>query len=438
MNRTIRKVNPALPKPPKILNVAAYARVSLEKDSMLHSLSAQISHYSGLIQRHPGWRYAGVYADKALTGTKAERPEFQRLLADCRAGKIDLILTKSISRFARNTVTLLGTVREMKTLGIDIFFEEQNIHSLSGEGELMLSILASYAQEESRSVSENCKWRIQKRFEAGEPANWRFMYGYRIHKGTIRMDAKEADVVRWVFQSYLNGYGTTEIARLLRASQTPCYCGGMWTPKRVLDLLKNEKYAGNALLQKKYVPDYLSKSEKINHGELPKYFSEGTHEAIIAPEIFERVQAQIERNRRKNNIARIAPQHSIFTGRIVCCQCGKRYQRKVTRSEVAWNCATFLRLGKAYCHTKQIPEEILKQETAAVLGLCEFNEAVFDERIAEIRVPAFNHLIFVFRDGTQTERVWQDKSRRDSWTEDMRLRAAEHARKRHVKEGGEQ
>ena len=351
MNRTIRKVNPALPKPPKILNVAAYARVSLEKDSMLHSLSAQISHYSGLIQRHPGWRYAGVYADKALTGTKAERPEFQRLLADCRAGKIDLILTKSISRFARNTVTLLETVRELKTLGIDIFFEEQNIHSLSGEGELMLSILASYAQEESRSVSENCKWRIQKRFEAGEPANWRFMYGYRIHKGTIRMDAKEADVVRWVFQSYLNGYGTTEIARLLRASQTPCYCGGMWTPKRVLDLLKNEKYAGNALLQKKYVPDHLSKSEKINHGELPKYFSEGTHEAIIAPEIFERVQAQIERNRRKNNIARIAPQHSIFTGRIVCCQCGKRYQRKVTRSEVAWNCATFLRLGKAYCHT---------------------------------------------------------------------------------------
>ena len=184
MNRTIRKVNPALPKPPKILNVAAYARVSLEKDSMLHSLSAQISHYSGLIQRHPGWRYAGVYADKALTGTKAERPEFQRLLADCRAGKIDLILTKSISRFARNTVTLLGTVREMKTLGIDIFFEEQNIHSLSGEGELMLSILASYAQEESRSVSENCKWRIQKKFEQGIPTTTQ-INGLKIDHGRI-------------------------------------------------------------------------------------------------------------------------------------------------------------------------------------------------------------------------------------------------------------
>ena len=145
------------------------------------------------------------------------------------------------------------------------------------------------------------------------------------------------------------------------------------------------------------------------------------------------MQAQIERNRRKNNIARIAPQHSIFTGRIVCCQCGKRYQRKVTRSEVAWNCATFLRLGKAYCQTKQIPEEILKQETAAVLGLCEFNEAVFDERIAEIRVPAFNHLIFVFRDGTQTERVWQDKSRRESWTDEMKEQAAESAKRRNRK-----
>ena len=134
MERIIRKINPALPKPPRILNVAAYARVSLEKESMLHSLSAQISYYSAKIQAHPGWEYAGVYADKALTGTKAERPEFQRLLTDCRAGKIDIVLTKSISRFARNTVTLLETVRELKALGIDVYFEEQNIHSMSWDG----------------------------------------------------------------------------------------------------------------------------------------------------------------------------------------------------------------------------------------------------------------------------------------------------------------
>ena len=157
MNRIIHRITPSVPKAPKLLNVAAYARVSMEKETMLHSFFAQVSYYSEKIQKHPGWSYAGVYADKALTGTKSERPEFQRLLADCRAGKIDLVLTKSISRFARNTVTLLETERELKTLGIDVFFEEQNIHSMSGDGELMLTIPASYAQEESRSVSENCK-----------------------------------------------------------------------------------------------------------------------------------------------------------------------------------------------------------------------------------------------------------------------------------------
>ena len=162
MNRIIRKIRPTIPKAPKLKRVAAYARVSMEKETMLHSLSAQVSYYSAKIQRAPGWRYAGVYADEALTGTKAERPEFQRLLTDCRAGLIDMVITKSISRFARNTVTLLAVVRELKSLGVDVFFEKENLHSVSGDGELMLTILASYAQEESRSVSENCKWRIRK------------------------------------------------------------------------------------------------------------------------------------------------------------------------------------------------------------------------------------------------------------------------------------
>ena len=241
MNRIIHKITPALPQAPKLLNVAAYARVSMEKETMLHSFSAQISYYSEKIQKHPGWSYAGVYADRALTGTKSERPEFQRLLADCRAGKIDLVLTKSISRFARNTVTLLETVRELKALGIDVFFEEQNIHSMSGDGELMLTILASYAQEESRSVSENCKWRIRKRFEAGELVNWRFMYGYRITKGHVEIEPEEAVIVRWIFQSYLDGLGVTQIARVLREGNVPCLNGGMWTANRVTHLLKNEK-----------------------------------------------------------------------------------------------------------------------------------------------------------------------------------------------------
>ena len=154
--------------------VAAYCRVSTGKDAMLHSLSALISHYSAYIQSQPAWEYVGVYADEAYTGTKGERPRFCQMLSDCRAGKIDLILTKSISRFARNTVTMLETVREFKALGVDVYFEEQNIHSISGDGELMLTILASFAQEESKSVSDNCKWRIRKDFSEGKPINLKY------------------------------------------------------------------------------------------------------------------------------------------------------------------------------------------------------------------------------------------------------------------------
>ena len=210
------------------------------------------------------------------------------------------------------------------------------------------------------------------------------------------------------------------------------YRGGIWSPKRVLDMLKNEKYAGNALLQKKYVADHLTKAEKINHGELPKYFAEGTHPAIIPPEVFLRVQEQMERNRIRNGIERKAPQYTAFTGMICCGKCGKKYRRKVSRTETAWNCGTFLVYGKKHCHTKQIPEEILMNTTASVLGLTEFDEAVFKERVQEIRVPAFNHLVYVFKDGTEETRVWQDKSRRDSWDESMRQQAAEHAKRRYV------
>ena len=149
-----------MPEQPKAVRVAAYARVSSDKDTMLHSLSAQVSQYSAMIQNHPGWIYCGVYADEGISGTKEIRENFQRLLQDCRDGKIDLVLTKSISRFARNTVTLLNAVRELRQLGVDVFFEEQNIHTMSGDGELMLSILAGFAEEEARSVSENMKWRV--------------------------------------------------------------------------------------------------------------------------------------------------------------------------------------------------------------------------------------------------------------------------------------
>ena len=169
MERIVTQTRFAKTELPRAKRVAAYARVSSGKDAMLHSLSAQVSYYSKLIQNHGGWEYAGVYADEALTGTKDNRENFQRLLADCRNGKVDMILTKSVSRFARNTLTLLETIRELKNLGVDVYFEEQNIHSATSDGELMLTIIASYAQEESLSASENQKWRVRQQFQNGKP-----------------------------------------------------------------------------------------------------------------------------------------------------------------------------------------------------------------------------------------------------------------------------
>ena len=214
MERTIKKIVFPVQEAPKLTRVAAYARVSSGKDAMLHSLSAQVSYYNELIQRHPGWVFCGVYADEALTGTKADRENFTRLLQDCKAGKVDMVITKSISRFARNTVTLLETVRELKLIGVDVYFEEQNIHSISADGELMLSILASYAQEESLSASENQKWRIKRNFENGMPWNGTLL-GYRYENGKYIIVPDEAETVQLIFDSYLSGMGITAIMKML-------------------------------------------------------------------------------------------------------------------------------------------------------------------------------------------------------------------------------
>lgn len=432
MEKRITMVQPSIPRLIELLRVAAYARVSSGKDAMLHSMSAQVSYYSELIQRNPEWKYAGVYTDEAFTGTKDNREGFQRMLEDCRAGKIDRIITKSISRFARNTLTLLNTVRELKELGVDVYFEEQNIHSMSGDGELMLTILASFAQEESRSVSENCKWRIRQQFKEGKTYGWGFMYGYRIKKGVVTIHEEEAKVVRWVFESYLEGMGTAEIARIMRGKQIPSYRGGTWVPKRVLAMLKNEKYCGDSMLQKKYVEDHLTKKLKINRGELPRYYVEDCHPAIVSRDDYRLVQCLIEFNFRRNNISPNAPVFSALTGMIVCTKCGKKYRRRVSAYEEAWNCATYLSLGKEECHTKKIPEDILLSITASVLGLPEFDADVFKAQIKEIQVPSFNHLIYVFKDGRVVEREWQDKSRSTSWTVEMRRKAAETTARRYA------
>ena len=421
MPRIISKIETPTPILPALIPTAAYARVSSGKDAMLHSLSAQISYYSDYIQRHGNWEYKGVYTDEAYTGTKDTREGLQRLLADCRNGLVKQIITKSISRFARNTVDLLSIARELRSIGVGIYFEEQRIHTMSGDGELMLSILASYAQEESRAVSENCKWRIKQRFDNGELYGFTAMYGYNIKSGEITVNEEQAVVIRRIYDLYIGGWGFSRIAKLLNEENIPAYKGGRWSASRVGDLVGNEKLTGSALLQKSYTEDHLTKKQVRNKGEKERYFAEDTHPAIISMELFETAQ-QIRAARAKHVKARDTSQNRYpFTGKIVCECCGKNYKRKVVHGRSYWQCSTFLHDGRDYCPAQQIPERILEEFADEFGGMA---------NISEIRVPGKNKLIFVLYGGQAIEKEWHI-SRRDSWTDEMKEVARQKARSRY-------
>lgn len=430
MNRIVQRIASKAPAIPRKKRVAAYARVSSAKDAMLHSLSAQVSYYSAMIQKHPGWEYAGVYTDEAMTGTKDNRQEFQHLLFDCRAGMIDMIIVKSISRFARNTVILLETVRELKELNIDVFFERENIHSISGDGELMLTILASFAQEESRSVSENCKWRIRGDFREGKPCTTP-IYGYSMHQGELTVIPAEASVVQMIFRDCLHGMGKNAIMKKLNELNVPTRGNGRWRESTVEGILHNERYTGDLLLQKTFVGDHLQKLWRRNHGELPQYYVSGNHEPIIDRDIFDRVQDLLRQRAVKYNPSPRSASPYPFTKMILCAQCGAHYKRKMSHGKAAWNCSTFLSEGKQACHAKQIPEDTLLAMATDVLSISSFDATLFKSEIKMIRVPAFNHLIYVFHDGREVERIWQDKSRCSSWDDAAKQRAREHANRRY-------
>lgn len=415
-----RFIKPNILKPKR---VAAYARVSTGKDAMLHSLSAQISYYTKLIQSHRDWELVGVYADEALTGTKADREKFQKLLTDCRNGTVDMIITKSISRFARNTVTLLETVRELKTLGVDVYFEEQNIHSASADGELMLTILASYAQEESLSASENQKWRVRQSFQNGKIMNVRSLFGYKVKGDMLEVDPETAPVVREVYRRAIDGESFSSIARDLNARGITGVYGGRWQTGRIAHLLENEKYCGNALLQKRYRNNHIEKKEKTNKGELTQYYAVDTHEAIIDEATFDAAQEILQRYKAQK--AMQAPcEEGAFTGKIVCGICGKKYKRITSNGKKSWCCYTYRDFGKSACPSKQIPEEELYRISTEVTD-------DFD-KITAVTADEDNTLIFYLADGKTAVKQWQPRSRRNSWTPEMKENARNKALERRM------
>ena len=418
IDRIVEKKAPVDPVQPRFTRVAAYARVSTGKDAMLHSLSAQVGYYSAMIRNHRGWLYSGVYSDEARTGTKYERPGFQKLLEDCRAGKIDLIVTKSVSRFSRNTVDFLETVRELKALGVDVFFEEQNLHSISKGGELMMTLISGISQEESRSASENVKWRIRKNFEAGIPWNARIL-GYRLKNGVFEIEPGEAETIRRIFELYLSGMGTLKIAKTLNAEGRRTLENHLWQRNSVCVVLKNDVYTGSLTLQKTYRENHVNKRKRINRGEYAQYRVEESHEPIIPQAVFDAVQAEIARRAEERGGGR-KPSESAFSGKLVCQNCGRPYWRRTVRSGHVWQCATFGTMGKSACASKQIPEETLTRACAAVLEQPDFDPDVFKDKVIRITVCNGNRLVFRLFDGSETEFIWRDRSRSESWTDEMK------------------
>ena len=427
--REIIKIKNKDLQPIKRKRVAAYARVSGGKDAQLHSLSTQISYYNSYIGSRGDWELAGIYADEAFTGTKENRPEFQRMLSDCKAGKIDMIITKSITRFARNTVTLLSTVRDLKSLDIDVFFEKENIHTLSADGELMLTLLASFAQEESRSASENQKWRIKKLFEQGRATGGN-MLGYRFKDGEFNVVPEEAEIVKQIFSDFLSGMGMNSIVKKMNHSGIPAKRGRSWSEKTISSILRNEKYMGDLLLQKCYHSDHINKKKVKNHGERPMYYVENDHEPIISREMFEQVQQEIKRRKEKYSVNSEAPKLDLFSGMIHCMVCDRNFRHKTANAntkyeKTVWRCATFDTRGCNVCPAQQIPEDILIAKTSEVLGITDFDRETLMTKIKEIRVPRHNFLVYVFHDGHVKEVTWQHKSRKESWTEEMKQKARE-------------
>ena len=392
--KTIEKIVSGKSAAPQRKRVAAYARVSIESVRMQHSLSAQVSYYSSFIQSRRDWIFAGVYADYAASGTKTDgRGEFKRMLADCEAGQIDMILTKSIQRFARNTVDLLKTVRRLRELGIAVVFEKENIHSLSGDGEMMLTILASFAQEESRSISDNCKWGVRKRFQTGESGVCnKHILGYRYdgERKQYVVIPEEAVVIQRMFRLYLDGKSLKAICADLNGRGYRTVNGCLFQEASLSQLIKNEIYAGDLLRQKTFIADPIIKNKVKNNGELPKYYHADAHEAILDRETYARVRAEI--TRRASLLNPVYP----FTGK-------KKQDNGVPH--VHWICRSKKETGKT-CRSRNYPEALLERICAGILRTDGFNADAFSARVKEMIALPDGSIEFHLT-GNET-RVWRD------------------------------
>lgn len=385
---------------PKKLKVAAYCRVSTDAEEQLNSFENQVSYYTTYINGREDYEMAGIYADEGISGTSTrKRSDFKRMIADCEKGRIDLIIVKSISRFARNTQDCLAYSRKLKNMGIGVFFEKENINTMDGAGELLFTILSSLAQEESRSISENCKWGIRKKFSDGKlHLNTNRFLGYdKDENGNLVINREQAEIVKRIFREFMDGINPDVICKRLNEEDVPgCMGEAKWACSTIWGILGNEKYMGDALLQKTYTADYLTKKCVKNNGEITQYHVENDHEAIIDRETWEAVQQEIARRKEymeAHNLRTLGryTDEQPFSNRVLCGECGNIFWRR-----------TFTRGGK-YVKVWMCGQRYRKK---GVVGCT--SETIREERLHGAFVAAWNQIV---GDREKYLPKWKEQSR---------------------------
>lgn len=378
---------------PAKLRVAAYCRVSTLLEEQESSYEAQVRHYTEYILRNPDWLLAGIYADEGISGTDTRnRDEFNRMIAGCMNGEIDMVITKSISRFARNTLDCLKYIRQLKDKNIPIYFEKENINTLDAKGEVLITIMASLAQQESQSISQNVRMGIQYQYQQGKVRiNHTWFLGYtKDEDGRLVIVPEEAEIVRRIYREFLEGKSIRQIAQGLEADGLKTGAGRTkWYDSTIRSILKNEKYMGDALLQKEYTVDFLTKKRQRNYGDLPQYYVENDHEPIVSREIFQQAQGEFLRRMNKidkNGIHSAYSSCYALTGKLICSKCGSSYRRMKahgTNKYTMWRCKKRLMKG-APCDGRNVREEDVQAVVMAALAKLATNRDAFARRRAKI------------------------------------------------------
>lgn len=382
----------------KKIRVAAYCRVSTDTEEQATSYQTQIEHYQEVISKNPEWTFAGIFADDGISATSTKnREEFNKMIRECMNGKIDMIITKSISRFARNTVDCLNYIRQLKSQNIPVYFEKESINTMDSRGEVLLTIMASLAQQESESLSQNVKLGMQYRFQQGKiMVNTTCFLGYDKDKdGNLVINPEQAEIVKRIFREYLEGKSILAICRGLERDKIQTSRGNSrWHDSSVRKILENEKYMGDALLQKTYTVDFLKKKRIKNTGEMPQYYVTDDHEAIIPKKLFMMVQEEMARRGSERDCfgkKRGFSSNHCFSQIVYCAECGEPFRRihwnNRGKKSVVWRCSSRLD-KKGACHARTLSEEILKLSFVSALNqlLCNNDEylKILQENIAEV------------------------------------------------------